>query len=59
MATGSWSTVEGTLQELHGTPVTVAAAYPRSTLNGTLSCSSLSGTVSYETYIAGQKNLDV
>ena len=44
---------------MHGTPVTVGAAYPQSTLNGTLTCSSLSGTASYETYVAGRRNLDV
>ena len=42
---------------MHGTPVTVAAAYPQSTLNGTLTRSSLSGTALYETYVAGWKNL--
>ena len=41
----SWSTVEGTLR--------VCCGYPQSTLelNGTPTCSSHSGTVSYETYI--------
>ena len=33
----------------------IAAVYPQSTLNDTPSCSSLGGTASYETYIAGQK----
>ena len=50
----SWSTDEGTiegmLQLLHD---------PQSTLNGTLTCSSLSGTASYETYVASRRNLDV
>ena len=32
-----------------------AAAYPQSILNGTLTRSSLSGTASYETYVAGQE----
>ena len=32
----------------------VAAAYPQSTLNSTATYSSLSGTASYETYVAGQ-----
>ena len=64
-ATASWSTVEGTLRVrssycVHGTPVTVAAAYPQSMLNGTpTTCSRLSGTASYETYVASQINLDV
>ena len=52
----SWSTIEGTFLRvccsyyMHGTPVTVAAVYPQRTLNGTPTCSSLSGTASYETY---------
>ena len=33
----------------------VAAVYPQTTLNGTPTCSSLSGTASYETYVVGQK----
>ena len=33
----------------------VLAAYPQSTLIGTPTCSSLSGTTSYETYIAHQE----
>ena len=33
----------------------VAGAYPQSTLNGTPTHSSLSGTESYETYVAGQE----
>ena len=37
---------------MYGTP---SIAYPQSTLNSTPSCSSLSGTASYETYIAGQE----
>ena len=54
----SWSIVERTLRIrcsycMDGTPVTVAAAYPQSTLNGTPTCSSLSDTMSYETYVAG------
>ena len=41
--------IEGTLRVyysycMHGTPVTVAAGYPQSTLNGTPTCSSLSCT---------------
>ena len=41
-------------------PATVVAAYPKRTLNGTPTCSSsLGGTVSYETYVAGRRNLDV
>ena len=47
---------EGTLQfSDESTVQAVAAAYPQSTLNGTLSLSSFSGTVSYETYLAGQE----
>ena len=42
---------------MHGTPVTVDAAYPQSTLNGTLTCSSHSSTASYETYVVGRRNL--
>ena len=34
---------------------TVAAAYPQRTLNGTLNCSSHSGTVLYETNVASEK----
>ena len=33
----------------------VAAAYPQSTLNGTPTDSSLNGTASYETHLAGQE----
>ena len=33
----------------------VAAAYPQGTFNGNPTCSTLKGTVSYETYVAGQK----
>ena len=33
----------------------VAVAYPQSTLNDAPTCSSLSGTASYETYVAGQE----
>ena len=33
----------------------IATAYPQSTLNSTPTCGSLSDTVSYETYIAGQE----
>ena len=33
----------------------VTAAYPQSTLNSTLTGSSLSSTASYETYVAGQE----
>ena len=41
-------------------PATVVAAYPKRTINGTPpTCSSLGGTVSYETYVAGRRNLDV
>ena len=40
-------------------PVTVAAEYPQTTLAGTPTCSSQSSTVLYETYVAGQRNLDV
>ena len=44
---------------MQGTSVTVSAAYPQSTLNGTLTWSSLSYTASYKTYVAGRRNLDV
>ena len=44
---------------MDGTPVTVAATYPQSTLNSTPSCSSLTGTASYETYETGWRNLVV
>ena len=44
---------------MDGTAVTVAAAYPQSTLNGTPTCCSLSGTASYKTYVASRRNLDV
>ena len=40
----------------------VAAAYPQSTFNGTLTCSNLGGTASFKTYVADQetrKNQDV
>ena len=37
----------------HGCPVT--AAYPESTLNGTPTCNSLSGSASCETYVVGQE----
>ena len=55
----SLSTIEGTLQlaVTGATMLAVAAAYPhaQSTLNGTATCSSLSGTMSYETNIVGQE----
>ena len=44
---------------MHGTLVTVTAAYPQSTLNGTPTDSSLNSTASYETHLAGRRNLDV
>ena len=44
---------------MHGTPVTVAAVYPQSTLKGTPTCRSLNITVSYENYVASQRNLGV
>ena len=44
---------------MHDTPITVAAAYPKSTFNGIQTCSSLSRTASYEPYVAGQGNLGV
>ena len=37
----------------------VATEYPQRTLTATSSCSSHSGTALYETYIGGQRNLDV
>ena len=37
----------------------VAAEYPHHTLTATLTCSSHSGTALYETYVTGQRNLDV
>ena len=43
---------------MHGTPVTVAAAYPQSTLNDTPTFSSLRGTLAYETYVAGWWSVD-
>ena len=63
-ATASMSTVEDTLRAccsywMHDTPVTVAAAYPQSALNGTPTCSSLSNTAPYETYVASLRNQDV
>ena len=39
--------------------VTLAAGYPQSTINGTPTCSSHSGTAFYETYFASGRNLDV
>ena len=54
-ATASWSTVEGALRVRRSTVHALAAAYPQSTLNGTPTCSILNGTVSYETYVAGQE----
>ena len=39
--------------------LSVAAAYPQSTCNGTLTRSSLSGIVSYGPYVTGWRNLDV
>ena len=39
--------------------ITVASEYPHSTLKGTLTCSSHSGTALYETHIVGLRNLDV
>ena len=50
---------------MHSTPVTVAACTVllsqllQRILNSTPACSSLSSTASYETYVAGQRNLDV
>ena len=44
---------------MHDIPVTKAAVFPQSTLNGSPPCSSHSGTMSYETYVAGGKNPDV
>ena len=40
---------------MHGTVHAMAAAYPQSTLNSTPTGSSLSGTSSYETYVAFQE----
>ena len=63
-ATASWSIVEITLRVcfsycMHGTYVIVTAVFPKSTLSGTPTCSSLGGTVSYKTFMAGQRYLDV
>ena len=44
---------------MYSTPVTVAAAYPQSIVKGTSTCSSPTSTASYETYVAGRRNLDV
>ena len=62
-ATALWSTVEGTLKVCcsycdRSTMHVAAAAYPRSTLNSSLTCISPSGTASYETYVYW-RNLDV
>ena len=48
------STIEGTLSSCDRSTV-IATAYPKSTLNSTPTCSSLSGTGSYETHIAGKE----
>ena len=44
---------------MHVTPVTVAAAYPHSSFSGTSTCSNFNGTASYETCVAGCRNLNV
>ena len=54
------STIEGTLRVRcsscdRSTVHAAATAYPKSTLIGTPTCSSLSGTASYETHIAGKE----
>ena len=41
------------------TTFTVAAEYPQGTLAATPTSSSHSGTMSYEKYVAGQKNMDM
>ena len=60
----SWSTVEGTLRVhcsfcMDSTPVTAGTSYPQSIPNSTPFCSSISGTASYETFVAGWRNMDV
>ena len=47
--------VDATMTE--ATAHAVAAEYPHSTLNGTLNCSSHSGTALYETHLAGQEDI--
>ena len=63
MATANWNSCKDTLriQLLHCrvAPVGVAASYPECTLTATLTCSSHSDIVLYETYVASQRNLDV
>ena len=59
VATASWSSRDGTLQLIQQGYNAVAAEYPQCTFTGTPPCSSHRVTALYETYEAGQRNLDV
>ena len=61
MVTASWNTFEwySIAPLCVVAPVTVAVEYSKSALEGSLTCSSLSGNALYKIYVAGRRNLDV